>query len=208
MHLLGSFATEGWYLADSPAVLWSRGRHRFEVGPGLPGMAFTFEATGLLVLFHVLFASLWFGGGVFQVSQVGRALMKAGPAGGGFVVALMKNGGIGRFFAITGGLTILFGGALYGKEMSDNAIEAFSGRGLWITLGAIVAVLAYLHGMAINLPTERKLMTLVKGLKGPPSAKDAEAMQALGMKLGKAGGQGVAMVGVAMLLMLLSRVFV
>ena len=166
-----------------------------------------FSLTGLLVLLHVLFASLWFGGGVFQVAVIGRGLMAAGPAAGGFVAALMRNGGIGRFFAISGILTIVFGGILYGMEMKDGGITgAFEGRGLWLTLGAIVAVLALGHGLAVNMPTERKLIALCKDLKGPPTPKQAEEMGALGMKLGKAGGAGVMMVGAAMLLMLMNRV--
>lgn len=167
-----------------------------------------FEVYGLLLALHVLFASLWFGAGVYQVAVIGRGLMAAGPAAGGFIAALMRNGGIGKFFAITGGLAILFGAAVYGQGMGEQFPGAFEGRGIWITLGAIVAVLAYLHGLAANMPTERKLIALVKELKGPPTKEQAERMQALGMKLGKAGFVGVAMVGTAMLLMLLSRVFV
>lgn len=166
-----------------------------------------FEFYGLLLALHVLFASLWFGAGVYQVAVIGRGLMAAGPAAGGFVAALMRNGGIGKFFAIAGGLTILFGAAVYGQGMGSN-FEAFEGRGLFITLGAVVAVLAYLHGLTSNMPTERKLIALVKELKGHPTKEQTERMQALGMKLGKAGFVGVAMVGTAMLLMLLSRVFV
>ncbi|HUR24823.1 MAG TPA: hypothetical protein VM327_02280 [Candidatus Thermoplasmatota archaeon] len=166
-----------------------------------------FSSTGLLVLLHVLFASLWFGGGVFQVAIIGRGLMKAGPAAGGFVVALMKNGGIGRFFAISGILSIVFGGILYGREkISDAPFDA--ARNLWITMGAILAVMAFIHGMAFNMPNERKLIALCKTINGPPTKDQVAQMQALGMKLGKYGSHGILMVGLAMLLMLLSRVFV
>ena len=167
-----------------------------------------FEPYGLLVLGHVLFASLWFGAGVYQVAVIGKGLRAAGPAGGGFVVALMRNGGIGRFFAVSGVLTILFGAALYGQLMADDAIETFSGRGLWLTLGALVAVLAFLHGLFANMPTERKLIALCRSIEGHPTKEQGAQLQAYGMKLGKLGVAGVAMVGTAMLLMLLSRVFV
>jgi hypothetical protein len=168
-----------------------------------------FSGTGLLVLFHVWFAALWFGAGMYQVAVIGRGLMAAGPAGGGFVVALMKKGGIGRFFAISGLLAIIFGGILYGQEMGNGAISGpFEGRGLWLTLGAIFAVLALLHGIFVNMPTERKLIALCKGINGPPTKEQAGRLQELGMKLGKNGVHAVIMVGLAMLLMLLSRVFV
>lgn len=171
-------------------------------------VAMAFDTYGLLLALHVLFASLWFGAGVYQVSVIGRGLMAAGPAGGGFVMALMKNGGIGRFFAIAGALTIVFGGILYGKGMSDDILDSgMSGRMLWINLGVVVAILAYLHGLTSNMPTERKLIALCKSINGHPTKEQAAQMGVYGQKLGKAGAVGVAMVGTAMLLMLMSRVF-
>lgn len=167
-----------------------------------------FEWYGLLILGHVLFASLWFGAGVFQVRVIGGALREAGPAAGGFLVTLMRRGGIGWFFAMSGVLTLLFGFALYGKLMADDAIETFDGRGLWLTLGALFAVAALVHGITVNMPNEKRLIRLAKEMKGPPTKEQAAQMQELGMKLGKAGQHGVMMVGAAMLLMLLSRVFV
>ena len=189
----------------APVVALAATRHGFESPPGPAAM--DPDVYNVIRLFHVLFASLWFGAGVYQVAVIGRGLMAAGPAAGGFVSALMRNGGIGRFFAINGVLTILLGGALYGELMSSNAIETFSGQGLFLTLGAIVAVLALLHGIAVNMPAERRLMALVRSMNGPPSKEQAAQMGALGQRLGKAGVVGVAMVATAMLLMLLSRVF-
>jgi hypothetical protein len=166
-----------------------------------------FDLTGLFVLLHVWFGALWFGAGVYQVAIVGRGLMTAGPAAGGFVAALMRNGGIGRFFAINGVLAIVFGGILYGREhISDAPFDA--ARNLWITLGAIVAVLALLHGVIVNMPNEKRLMALVKELNGPPTKEQAARMQELGQKLGKNGVHSVILVALAMLLMLLSRVLV
>jgi len=167
-----------------------------------------FSATGLLVLFHVLFASLWFGGAAYQVRIIGGTLRAAGPQAGGFMAVLARRKGVGWYFALTGALAILFGGALYGKEMADGAIAgAFQGRGLWLTLGAIMAVLAYLHGLAFTLPLERKWMRFSNGLKGPPTKEQGQQLMDFGMRLGKNGALGTLMVGIAMLLMLLSRVF-
>ncbi len=166
-----------------------------------------FSALGLLVLFHVLFASLWFGGAAFQVLVIGRALTTAGPAAGGFTVTLMKRGGIGRYFLVTGGLAILFGAALYGQEMNDGSLDPFTGRGFWLTLGALFAVATYGHGLAVNLPTEKKLIALCNGLKGPPTAEQGTKMGELGQKLGKAGLHSTSLLGIALVAMLLSRVF-
>jgi nitroreductase len=166
-----------------------------------------FSSQGLLVLLHVTAASLWFGGATYQVLIIGRTLMAAGPQAGGFTMALARRGGIGRYFAISGGLAIVFGGLLYGQEMGSGAIaSAWSGRGLWLTLGAVVAVLAYLHGLFASLPVERKWMALSKSISGAPTAAQAQQLQGYGMRLGKNGAVSAAMVAVAFLLMLMSRV--
>lgn len=172
-----------------------------------------FSIDGFLVLLHVLFAALWFGGGAFQVLVVGKALQAAGPNATGFMVALAKRGGIGKYFAINGGLTILFGAIVYYRQMNvikdlGLAFEPFEGRWLWITLGAILAVLTYLHGMTSNMPTEKKWMALLNGLKGPPTKEEGMKLQEYGMKLGKAGMVSVAMLFVTIVLMLMSRVYV
>lgn len=166
-----------------------------------------FDSYGLLVLGHVLFASLWFGAAVYQVRVIGGALRAAGPAAGGFLVTLMRRGGIGTFFAIAGGLTILFGLALFGVGSADDRFEPMEGRGIFLSLGAVVAVLAYLHGMFANMPNERKLIALCRSVTGHPTKEQGEQMGALGAKLGKQGAISMMMIAVAMLLMLLSRVF-
>lgn len=167
-----------------------------------------FEATGLLRLGHILFASLWFGGAAYQVLVVGATLRQAGPAASGFMQTLAARGGIGKYFAITGGLAILFGAGIYGVRMSEGAYETFSGPGLWLTLGAIVAVGAYLHGLIVNMPTERRWLAFMRGLKGPPTKGQQAQLMEFGMKLGKAGVLSFVMIAFSMLLMLLSRVFV
>ncbi len=85
---------------------------------------------------------------------------------------------------------------------SDQRLQAVRAR------LAQAAVLAYVHGLVANLPTERKLIALCKGVNGPPTKEQAAQMQAYSQRLGKAGTHGVALVSVAMLLMLLGRVFV
>ena len=167
-----------------------------------------FSTLGLLVLFHVLFAALWFGGLVYQVVMIGGNLMAAGPAAGGFLRTLAQRGGIGKYFAITGGLAILFGGWLYGQEMADGALEALSGRGLWLTLGAVVAVVTYIHGLAINKPLESKWIAYTRSIQGTPTAEQARQLQDYGMRMGKAGMHSMVLLTIAMLLMLLNRVFV
>lgn len=167
-----------------------------------------FDAVGLLRLAHILFAALWFGGAAYQVLVIGATLRQAGPAAGGFMATLAARGGIGKYFAINGGLAIGFGIALFGARSGDVGFEPFADGTLFVTLGAIVAVLAYLHGMIVNMPTEKRWLAFMRGLKGPPTKEQQGQLMEFGMKLGKAGGISFVMIAIAMLLMLLSRVLV
>lgn len=166
-----------------------------------------FELYSIVRALHVLFAVLWVGGGLFQIAVIGPALMAAGPKGGGFIVALMRRGGMGRYFAISGLLTILFGGWYYGGHvrMAGGAFDVASGY-IYITLGSFVALLAFLHGAFASMPAERKLIALCRDLKGEPTAEQASQMQALGMKLGRNGVISGMMIGIALLLMLMKGI--
>ena len=165
-----------------------------------------FVAEGVWVFLHILFAAIWFGGGLFQILIVGPALKQSGPQGAGFLATVMKRGGIGRYFGIAGVLTIVFGAIAYVTlDYQDLGME---GVGLWVNLGAAVAVLTLLHGIAVNMPAERKIMTLMAELKGPPTPAQAQQLQALGMRMGKNGLVSMVMLATAMVLMLMSNVYV
>ncbi len=160
---------------------------------------------------HIVAAALWIGAGVFQVLIIGPALMQAGPQAGGFIMTLARRGGMGRFFAISGIVTILAGGLVYGerikalKDIGEGAFSSTDGFYL-VTIGAILAVLALLHGLTSNMPTERKLVKLCKSIQGAPTPEQARLMGEYGAKLGKQGVIGVAIITVALLCMVGARV--
>jgi hypothetical protein len=92
--------------------------------------------------------------------------------------------------------------------MHSKAITgAFEGRGLWITLGAILALLAYLYGLVHSLPLERKWMRYSNAITGAPTKAQGEELMGFGKKLGISGVISTALLGLAMVAMLLSRVF-
>ena len=157
----------------------------------------------LLVVLHVIGAVLWAGGALFQLLVVGPALRGAGPAAGGFLQALARRGGFGPYFGIAGTVTVLTGGALYGMEDLHTAMG--SGRGLWLTIGAGVAVLAYLHGLFAVMPSERRLLAQLKGMQGPPTPEQGAALAAQAAKLGRLSAVSVAMVALALVAMLVGN---
>jgi uncharacterized membrane protein len=152
---------------------------------------------------HVAGAVLWAGGALFQAAIVGPALARAGPAAGGFLQAVARRGGFGPYFGAVATLTVLTGGALYGMEDLHTAMG--SGRGLWLTIGAVVAVLAYLHGLFAVMPNERRLVATLKGMQGPPTAEQGAALAAQGAKVGKLSMVSTALVAAALLAMLVGN---
>jgi uncharacterized membrane protein len=167
-----------------------------------------FSSYYLVVLLHVTFATLWVGANVFQALVIGPAMKAAGPAGGGFLVALARRGGIGKYMATVATLAVLFGaGAYFQGDYHEHAFELDGGY-VWVTLGAILALLAYLHGWSVNFPTERRWMAFLATLKGPPTPEQQQQLQAFGMKLGKNGAVSMMILFVAMLLMLMHQVYV
>lgn len=154
---------------------------------------------------HILFATLWFGAAAYHVSIIGSTLMQAGPAAGGFLSTLARRGGIGKYFAVNGGLAIVFGGWLFGSMHKAGSIRFGDAHGILLTVGAGLALVAYIHGMVVNMPTERKWIALSNSIKGPPSPEQGQQLAAYGMKLGKAGVLSTILIGLAMLSMLASR---
>ncbi|MCA1820044.1 MAG: hypothetical protein LC620_08375, partial [Halobacteriales archaeon] len=106
-----------------------------------------------------------------------------------------------------GSVSILAGAMLYGKEeiyKDPWSMDAGNGN-LWLTIAAILAVLAYLEGLFAIRPLDRKLGVILRGLKGPPNAEQGAAIAALGARIGKMSAVSTAMVALALVGMVLRR---
>jgi hypothetical protein len=156
-----------------------------------------------VIVLHVVLATAWFGGALFLAAVVGPALQKAGPQAGGFLIAVARRGGFSRYFLIIAGITILLGASLYYREGIQAA--PFAGQDLWVTLGAILAIVAFLDGLFIIRPVDEKLSKLLLSLKGPPSAEQATQLQTLGKKIGMMSAGSTLMVLLALVFMVIRR---
>jgi hypothetical protein len=150
---------------------------------------------------HIIFGALWFGGGLFAISIILPGVNAAGPAGKSFMAAILRGGGFGKFFGPVSGLTVLTGLLLYyGRGYHDGPFD--DAAAAMVTVGAILAILAFAEGLAVNMPSERKLRAIVKQMgNAPPSPEQASQMEALAMKSRKASMRGMALVALTFLLM-------
>lgn len=166
------------------------------------GMAFTMHS--FVLIMHVLFASLWFGGAVFQVLVVGSAMRRAGPAAIGFMQAVAKNGGFAPYVAISGVVTVVAGGFLYYDSKIGQ--DAWTGSNLWLSIGAILGVAALLEGIFGLRPLNNKWVAALSGIKVTPTPEQGKQIADLGMRIGKMTLRSMVLIALAMILMLLWRV--
>ncbi len=165
-----------------------------------------FDWVDAVILVHVIAAVAWAGGAFFVAAVVGPAMMKAGPNAGGFLTAAARNGGFSRFFMAAGVVTIVAGGILYSKfEIHKDPWGQVVPGNLWLTLGAILAVLAFLDGLFVIMPKDKEMGKILTSLKGPPTPQQSARIQELGMKIGKMSAISTVLVLLALVGMMLRR---
>ncbi|MES2153776.1 MAG: hypothetical protein V4510_01425 [bacterium] len=168
-------------------------------------MAFDWVAAVRLV--HILGAVLWLGAGVFMLTMIMPAVKDAGMAGKGFMMTVVRRGGFGKYYGPVAGITIVAGLTLYFKEEIYKTPFGSNSLGM-ITVGMVLAILAFLDGIAVILPTEAKLKKLVAQVgAGGPSPEQAAKFEALAMKIGRSSVLGITLVGITFLLMTGRAVF-
>lgn len=166
-----------------------------------------FEVVSFVRGMHVIFASLWVGAAVFMAFVLGPHM--ASPAGGAFMRGLLGRGGsIAWFFPATGILTILTGAYVY-NEMGYAADPFGGGARASVTIGAILALLALVHGAASLGPAQKRMKRIIDTIpaNAPPTPEQAAELQRLGMKQGKGGAASAALIFVALLAMSLRVLF-
>jgi len=168
-----------------------------------------FDVTSLLRALHIVAAALWVGAGFFLAFVLGPSLAKAGPAAGPFMSVVMRRGGLSPFFAITGTVTILAGGAVYKDIVLDGHGGPFAdGYATAMTIGAVLAILALLDGIFALMPNERRIKAAFREMpaNGPPPAELVARIQALGMKQGKGSAVSAGLLTLALLCMTFAKV--
>ena len=159
----------------------------------------------VLRIIHIFSAVTWVGGGIFLLSVLSPTVRDAGPDGGRFMLQVAKYGRLGRVLTISSILTVLAGILLY-YPTTNGLDQAYlkTANGITLTIGAIIGILALLHGAFVTGPITRKMGVIAKQIldqKGPPPADLLKEAQALGMKLGSNSGISVGLASLALLFM-------
>jgi len=138
-----------------------------------------------LVFLHVLFGILWAGGAVATGLFIVPSVIDAGPAGGAVMAGVVKR----KFpivMTVSAWVVLLTGLRLYMIRFSTSWVT--TPEGLVISLGALLAIAAFVMGVFVQKPTVEKLAALgaeVAASGAPPSPAKAAEMQTLRTKLRK-----------------------
>ena len=150
----------------------------------------------VLRLIHIVVGVFWVGTLVFVAAFLIPAVRASGPAGG----AVMRNLTEGRHFhvymIVSAWITILSGVAMAWRDAGSLGFRWFAiGSGRYFGVGAVLALVATAIGMSVNVPTAKRLGTLLASVQGsgrPPSPEQQAELQQLQSRL--AGAARVAAV--------------
>ena len=159
----------------------------------------------LLRIIHIFGAVPWVGGAIFLASVLGPTVRAAGPEGGRFMMRMASFGALSRVLTIASISTIAAGVLLYYPTSGNlNGNWLASPHGITLTLGAIVGILAFFHGIFVSGRNSARMKVVadqIMATQGPPAPDLLQQAQALGAKLGAGAVQTAALGSVALLLM-------
>jgi hypothetical protein len=121
------------------------------------------------------------------------------------MMRMASFGQLSRVLTVSGILTVLAGLLLYYPTSGGlNAAWLSSPHGITLTIGAIIGLLAFFHGIFVAGRTSAKMKVVadqILGTQGPPPPAALQEAQALGAKLGSSVIQTAALGGLALLFM-------
>ena len=158
----------------------------------------------VLRLVHVLGGIFWVGAGLFNLIYLGPAMAAAGPAAVGPVMESFRKR---RMFVVmpTAALLTILSGLRLMMIQSGGAWGAYFRTGLGATFatGGAAALLAFLLGVAVGIPTQRRM-----GALGPQiaAAPDDATRASLHAQMARLQGRMKAIGPIATLLLVLAAV--
>lgn len=163
----------------------------------------------ILRLIHIFAGVFWAGAGMMNVFFVSPAAKKAGPSGGQFMQALSQQTRFALAMDLGASLTILSGIWLIWMASGGFSAEWFATRrGLALTIGGIMAIVAYGVAWVMIKPTLARMGQLGQKIAaggGPPKPEQMSEMQKLQGKMAQGGGITAVLVIIAVIGMALSR---
>ena len=138
----------------------------------------------LLRLVHVLGGAFWLGCGVTLGFFVNPALLTGDVGSAQRLKRIMIGGRLGVALPIAAILAIASGLWLYRIDFPQMEMQFFTRRALDYALGGFLAIVTFIVGVTVNLPTGSKLETLSDAIgTAAPTAEQAAELARLSRKL-------------------------
>jgi len=138
-------------------------------------------------LVHIFAGVFWAGANFVMAGFITPSVKATAPESGKFMGYLAQKSGFPRYAELSGWLTILAGLGLYWIISNGFAIAWFTTqRGIILTLGGLLAIIAFIIGYAISKPASKELGKLgqeIQASGGPPSPEQLAEVQAQQNKL-------------------------
>src|SRR5712691_9704607 len=163
----------------------------------------------ILLVLHIGAIVAWMGGAALFVSVIIPSLSKMSPTSRAeFIQSALPR--YLRFITGSSILAIVAGLILYGYATTQTTSSfTLAEPGLmYINAGAVLGLVVLIIALGILVPAGRKFISLTKQAPKPqtqPSAQDPMAAQIAGLqkRMGIAGRLGVALLGIALILMVI-----
>jgi uncharacterized membrane protein len=163
----------------------------------------------ILLVLHIGAIVAWMGGAALFVSVIIPSLSKMSPPSRAeFIQSALPR--YLRFITGSSILAIVAGVILYGYATTQTTSSfALTGPGLvYIQAGAVLGLVVLIIALGVLVPAGRKFISLTMQAPKPlpePSAQDQKAAQIAGLqkRMGLAGRLGVALLGIALVLMII-----
>ena len=164
----------------------------------------------VLRLVHILSGVFWVGSVMFATLILAPSLKALGPGAGPVMNQLVKVRKMPIAMMISGILTVVAGLWLLMIDMRATQPGMFmqSGMGRTLSIGGLIAIIALIFGMSVNLPASKKLAAFGAALAargGPPTPEEAAEMQRLSGRMYVAGQIVMVMLILATMAMALAR---
>lgn len=169
------------------------------------------EQTYLIILrlFHIATGVFWAGGMIYLARFVLPAAKALGPDGGKFMSQLAMTNNLPIVMMVSATLNILSGVLLFWKISNGFSSDWMgSSFGATLSLGGLIAIVAYTIGLSVNRPATFKLAAIAKQVAaagGVPTPEQVADLNATRMKLVKATNIVAILLGITVVCMAVAR---
>ncbi len=163
----------------------------------------------LLRVLHIGVGAFWVGTVVFVAVFLAPTLRAVGPGAAPVMGHLVQVRRLPIVLLTSAWVTLLSGAALAWHDAGPLGFRWFSvGPGRVFGLGAVLAFIATLIGMAFNVPTARRIGAITgraQAAGGPPSAEDQLELGRLHARMAKASNVAAVLLVLALMAMAVAR---